>query len=105
MEAENILVLAWPEYSSDMSPIDVWDALDRRIQQRVPVPANIQQLRTASTLCEGDVWHSVRQMVVTTDTDWFSDTHGSPQYSKTAHFIVASYCGQPNAHLCNNHAV
>ncbi len=32
----------------DMSPIEhVWDALDRRIQQRVPVPANIQQLRTA----------------------------------------------------------
>ena len=25
----------------------VWDALDRRIRQRVPVPANIQQLRTA----------------------------------------------------------
>ncbi len=32
----------------DMSPIEhVWDALDRRIRQRVPVPANIQQLRTA----------------------------------------------------------
>ncbi len=31
-----------------MSPIEhVWDALDRRIQQRVPVPANIQQLHTA----------------------------------------------------------
>ncbi len=25
----------------------VWDALDRRIRQRVPVPANIQQLHTA----------------------------------------------------------
>ncbi len=24
---------------------------------------------------------------------------------KTAHFSVAFYCGQPNAHLCNNHAV
>ncbi len=30
--------------SPDMSPIEhVWDALDRRIRQRVPVPANIQQ--------------------------------------------------------------
>ncbi len=48
LEAENIPVLAWPAYSPDMSPIEhVWDALDRRIQQRVPVPANIQQLRTA----------------------------------------------------------
>ncbi len=48
LEAENIPVLAWPAYSSDMSPIEhVWDALDRRIRQRVPVPANIQQLHTA----------------------------------------------------------
>ncbi len=28
----------------------------------------------------------------------------TPQYSKTAHFRVAFYCGQPKAHLCNNHA-
>ena len=27
------------------------------------------------------------------------------QYSKTAHFRVAFFCGQPKAHLCNNHAV
>ncbi len=48
LEAENIPVLAWPAYSPDMSPIEyVWDALDRHIQQCVPVPANIQQLRTA----------------------------------------------------------
>ncbi len=48
LEAENIPVLAWPAYSPDMSPIEhVWDALDQRIRQRVPVPTNIQQLRTA----------------------------------------------------------
>ncbi len=54
LETENIPVLAWPVYSPDMSPIEhVWDALDRRIRQRsanilpIPVPANIQQLRTA----------------------------------------------------------
>ncbi len=48
LEAENIPFLAWSEYSPDMSPIEhVWDALDQRIRQRVPVPANIQQLRTA----------------------------------------------------------
>ncbi len=28
-----------------------------------------------------------------------------PQYSKTAHFRVVFYCGQPKPHLCNNHAV
>ncbi len=48
LEAENIPVLAWPAYSPYMSPIEhVWDPLDRRIHQRVPVPANIQQLRSA----------------------------------------------------------
>ncbi len=48
LEAENIPVLVWPAYSPDMLPIEhVWDALDRRIRQRVPVPVNIQQLRTA----------------------------------------------------------
>ncbi|KAL0160608.1 hypothetical protein M9458_044333, partial [Cirrhinus mrigala] len=48
LEAENVPVLAWPAYSGDMSPIEhVRDALDRRIRQRVPVPAIIQQLRTA----------------------------------------------------------
>ena len=29
----------------------------------------------------------------------------TPQYSKTVHFRVAFYCGQPKAHLCNVHAV
>ncbi len=33
---------------------------------------NIPQSTTWSTLCEGDVLHCVRQMVVTPDTDWFS---------------------------------
>ncbi len=54
---------------------------------------------TWSTLCEGDVLH------------WANGGHtrywldfGPPQYSKTAHFRVAFYCGQPKAHLCNNHA-
>ena len=91
LEAENVPILQWPAYSPDMSPIEhVWDALDRRVRQRVPVPANIQQIRTQplkrsgttfhrpqstalSTLCEGDVLCCMRQMVVTPDTDWFSD--------------------------------
>ncbi len=42
LEDENILDLAWPAYSLDISPIEhVWDALDWHIRQRVPVPANI----------------------------------------------------------------
>ncbi len=48
LEAKNNPVIAWPAYSLDKSPIEhVWDALDQHIRQRVPVPAKIQQLRTA----------------------------------------------------------
>ncbi len=104
LEAENIPVLEWPAYSPDMSPIEhVWDALDRRIRRRVPVPANIQQLRTANipqatinnlTNSMRCVALRVRQMVVTPDIDWFSYP-----------FRVAFYCGQPKVYLCNNHAV
>ncbi len=115
LEAENIP-------SPDMSPIEhVWDALDRRIRQRVPVPANIQQLRTAIE----EEWTNIPKATINnlinrrrvalreangghtrSDTDWFSDPPGPPpQYSKTAHFRVAFYCGQPKSHLCNNHAV
>uniref|UniRef100_A0A3P9JG58 Transposase Tc1-like domain-containing protein n=1 Tax=Oryzias latipes TaxID=8090 RepID=A0A3P9JG58_ORYLA len=61
LEAENIPVLAWLAYSLDMSPIEhVWDALDRRIRQRVPVPANIQQLRTAIE----EEWTNIPQATV-----------------------------------------
>ncbi len=61
LEAENIPVLAWPAYSPDMSPIEhVWDALDRRIQQRVPVPANIQQLRTTIE----EEWTNIPQNII-----------------------------------------
>ncbi len=90
LEAENIPVLAWPAYSPDMSPIEhVWDALDRRIRQRVPVPANIQELRTAieeewtnipqATI--NNMINSMRrrwQMVVKPDTDWFPDPPPPP---------------------------
>ncbi|KAL0187120.1 hypothetical protein M9458_018790 [Cirrhinus mrigala] len=61
LEAENIPVQAWAAYSPDMSPIEhVWDALDRRIQQRVPVPGNIQHLRTATE----EEWTNIPQATV-----------------------------------------
>ncbi len=42
LKAENIPVLAWLAYSLDMSSIEhVWVALDWRIRQCVPAPANI----------------------------------------------------------------
>ena len=36
----------------------VWDALDLRVQQRVPVPANIQQLHTAIE----EEWDNIPQL-------------------------------------------
>ena len=43
LEADSVPVLPWFAYSPDMSPVQhVWDALDRCVRQRVPVPANIQ---------------------------------------------------------------
>ncbi len=97
----------------------LWIGVYDSVFQFLPISATSQPLKrsgptlhrsqstTWSTLCEGDVLHCVRQMVVTPDIDWFSDPHGTPppQYSKTAHFRVTFYCGQPKAHLCNNHAV
>ncbi len=61
LEAENIPVLALPAYSPDMSPIEhVWDALDQCIRQRVPVPANIQQLCTAIV----EEWTNIPQATI-----------------------------------------
>ena len=61
LEAENVPVLPWPAYSSDMSPIDhVWDALDQYARQCVPVPANIQQLLTAIE----EYWDSIPQVTI-----------------------------------------
>ena len=39
---------------------NVWDALDRRVQQHVPVPANIQQLRTAIK----EEWDNIPQSTI-----------------------------------------
>lgn len=61
MEAGNIPVLAWPVYSQGMSPIEhLWDYLDLCIQQRVPLPANIQQIHTALE----EEWTNIRQATI-----------------------------------------
>ncbi len=121
LEAENIPVLALPAYSSDMSPIEhVWDALDRRIRQHVPVPANIQHLHSAIE----EEWTNIPQATINNLINsmrrrwvalheandghtryWLVFEPPTPPYSKTAHFRVAFYCGQPKTYLCYNHAV
>ncbi len=100
LEAEYVPVLAWPAYSPDMSPIEhVWDALDRCIRQRVPVPANIQQLRTAieeewtniSQATINNLINSMRRIFVALhEANGGHRYRPPPQYSKTPHLIVAT---------------
>lgn len=55
-------VLQWPAYSPDMSPIEhIWDVLDQRVRQRVPIPANVLQSRVTFT----KEWNNIPQ--ATTD--------------------------------------
>ncbi len=57
------------------------------------------QSTTWSTLCEGDVLHCVRQMVVTPDTDWFSNSP-PPQYSKKMHILECLFIVASLRHTC-----
>ncbi len=106
LEAENIPVLAWPAYSCH--PLSMfgmlWIGIYDSVFQFLPISSNFAQplkrsgptfhrpqSTTWSTLCEGDVLHCVRKMVVTPETDWFSD----PPKTVKLHilewpFIVAS---------------
>ncbi len=115
LEAENIPVIAWPAYSPDMSPIEHdWDALDWRVRQRVLVPANNQQLRTAIE----EEWTNIPQATINnlinsmrmrcvalreandtndTDTDWFSDPPGNPP---KLHIIEWSFIVASLRHAC-----
>ena len=54
LEAENFPVV----YLPDMLPIDhVWDALDSRVRQLVPVRSNLQKLHTAIE----EEWNNIPQ--------------------------------------------
>ena len=42
---ENVLVMAWPSMSPDLSPIEpVWDEMDRRLRQQPNQPVTLQGL-------------------------------------------------------------
>ena len=78
--------------------IDVYDAVHDNVHDNVvPFPANIQKLRTAieeewDNIPQAAINSLIRQMVVTPDTDWFSDTESC---GKVVYKIAI---GQPRSH-------
>ncbi len=84
LDAENIPVLAWPAYSPDMSPIEhVWDALDWRIRQRVPVSAlshwrGVDQHSTGHNQQPDQLY--VKEMCFTARGKWWSSQVKSPLF-------------------------
>ena len=57
----NILPLAWPPYSPDLTPIEhMWDELDRRVRKRRNPPATLAQLRNVLI----DEWNNIPMRTV-----------------------------------------
>ncbi len=92
---------SWSAYTTVCSSSFQYPATSQPLKRSVPA-FHRPQSTTWSTLCEGDVLHCVRQMVVTPDTDWFSDPPGPPNTVNLQilewPFIVASL-RQSNQHL------
>ncbi len=94
LEAENIPVLAWPAYSPDMSPIEhVWDALDRRIRQRVPVPVSINLIICCFLLKLCHFYFLFSETTLLSLTKWMGDQMWWPLFwSTTWVFQMAMHC-------------
>ena len=46
-QRNGVSVLDWPSNSPDLSPIEQWDKLGRRVRQRRPAPRNVAELSAA----------------------------------------------------------
>ncbi len=124
LEAENIPVLAWPAltghvthwaclgcsgsaYTTAWSSPCQYPATShnhwRGVDQHSGHNQQPDQLYAKEMCCTA--WGKWWSHQILTSFRTPSDPPPHPQYSKTAHFRVAFYCGQPKAHLCNNHAV
>ena len=61
LNQNNVQVLNWPLCSPDLSPIEhLWDALDRRVRNRVNVPNNVAQLQLALI----QEWNNIPQRTI-----------------------------------------
>ncbi len=108
LEAENIPVLAWPAYSLPMFGM-LWIGVYYSVFQFLPISSNFTQplkrseptfyrpqSTTWSTLCERDVLHCMRQVVVTPDIDWFSD----PPNTVKLHILEWGFIAASLRHTC-----
>ncbi len=118
LEAENIPVLVWSALTGHVTH---WACLGcSESAYTTACSSSCQYPATSHSHWRGVDQHStghnqlpdqlcVKEMCCTGWGKWWSHQiligFRIPQYSKTAHFRVAFYCGQPKAHLCNNYAV
>lgn len=61
LEEVGIPVMQWPARSPDLNPIEhLWDELKRRVRERDPAPATLQDLQNAAI----EEWRSIPQEVI-----------------------------------------
>lgn len=61
LQTKDTEVLDWPAYLTEMSPIEhLWDVLDMRVWDSVPVPGNVGQLYVLLQ----EEWNNVPQAAI-----------------------------------------
>ncbi len=91
----------------------LWIGVNDSVFQFLPISSNFTQplkrsgptshrpqSTTRSTLCEGDVLHCVRQLVITPDTDWFWTPRGPPLNTVKLHILEWSFIAASLRHTC-----
>ncbi len=112
LEAENIPVLAWQHTHRTCHPLSMfgmlWIGVYNSVFQFLPISCKCTQPLKRSRPTFHNLINSMQRICVALiETNgghtryWlvFGPPPGPAQYSKTAHFRVSFFCGQPKAHL------